>query len=138
MNIVLPFSILAGFSANEILKTLINKRGLLIFAVDVAILMVCFLGYHAVKVSFSDYDNDVHPLTYVQTKRDFKKLVSRIEQVSYALPDGKGFTIFVKNSKSWAFQFGLAATSSHTTPEGLSLCLELFLPIKEGKAPSGY
>ena len=101
MNIVLPLSLLAGFSMNEILAVLIGRKGLLIFAIDVAIVAVCLLGYHAVKVSFFDYENDRHPLTYVQTKRDIKKLVSRIEQVSATWPEGKNTEIKILSPHYW-------------------------------------
>ncbi|UCE17520.1 MAG: TIGR03663 family protein [Gemmatimonadota bacterium] len=112
MNIVLPFALSAGYAANEILNSLVRRRGLLIFAVDIAIIMTCFLGYHSIRVSFFDYDNDTHPLTYVQTKRDIKKLVSRIEQVSGALPEGTGVEIKVLSPDYWPLPWYLRDYSS--------------------------
>jgi uncharacterized protein (TIGR03663 family) len=97
LNIILPFTIMAGYG----LEQLWQRRSLRVWAVGAAVIAVGVSLYQAVDVSFFHYDDDRKPYVYAHTNRSLLAMVSEIDAIAAGNPAGREIGITVMSPEHW-------------------------------------
>ena len=98
LNIVLPFTILAGIFVNGIYGILRKSWHYAIFY-PIYICIFGFFCYQSIMLNFKNYDDERYELVYVQTKRDVYNLLNRMKLLSNTC--GKDMVINVVSKEYW-------------------------------------
>ena len=96
LSIILPLVIMAGDLVGQA-----YQPGTRAITVIIAGAGVLFSLYHAIDVSFVNYDNDSYAYIYAHTKRDFLGLVNEIDAIAAANPAKKDIGITVMSPEHW-------------------------------------
>jgi uncharacterized protein (TIGR03663 family) len=100
LSFILPMCIIAGYGINELAtdKSKISK----IIAGILTIAAVAVLGYQTYDLNFVRYDDEKMPYVYAHTKRDFLKLIDKIEYYAEKSGKGKDATIEIVSPDYWS------------------------------------
>ncbi len=98
LNIILPFSILAGIFVNGIFGILKKRWHYAIFY-PIYIGIFGFTCYQSIMLNFKNYDDERYELVYVQTKRDVYNLLDRMKSLSNSC--GKNMVINIVSKEYW-------------------------------------
>jgi len=101
LNVLVPLALPAGYALQTLWYALQkNRKGRLAFAAAVVLVFGSAL-YQSVQLNFFHYDDDRYSYPFVQTSRQFLRLVDEIERTAKMLPEGQRTSIAVLSPDYW-------------------------------------
>jgi uncharacterized protein (TIGR03663 family) len=113
LNILWPFSFSFGDIAQGNLTLSASKRFINAFARFLAFALLAFCFLRMWNLNFRDFASDAEPYVYVQSTKDFKKVIDLLSTAVRDRPEYKNLRIAVLHQDSWPLPYVLSPYPNH-------------------------
>jgi uncharacterized protein (TIGR03663 family) len=98
LSFLVPMALIGGYGIDRLWTRLRGSRFLIMAACS---LLLVFSTYQAVRLSFSDYDNDANPYVYAHTVRDTYRLLTDVDAAAAKLGVGNQIHVVIMSPDYW-------------------------------------
>jgi uncharacterized protein (TIGR03663 family) len=98
LSFLVPMGLMGGYGIQRLWERWRGSRFLIMAGCSV---LLIFSTYQAVRLSFSDYDNDANPYVYAHTVRDTYRLLADVDAAAAKLGTGNQIHVVIMSPDYW-------------------------------------